>query len=1019
MASINSVSFYSQLSARNKGIGGLATGLDTDALVEALTLSTRSRLAKQTQQKTLINWKMSAYRGVASTLRAFQTKHLSMAAGVNSLKANAFFNVYKGTTSSDKITVRAGGGSQTGSFTVDAIKQLAASQTFSTGQFQRELKNKEGTQVDQDYIGKTLQLSMNGTTKTIRLDTLQGKSHQGDHTSEFAQELQRLIDDAFGQDTIQVIHSLNETEGTFSLQLSGVAASTVVEVRNTADSLGLAAGMTNRLNLSTKLSEFLETDGNNLLGDTLKFSINDTVITVNRDDTIQTFLSRINSSSAGVTASFNSITESFVFTSKATGAGDNLKMRDVQGNLLNLFIGAQSGNFFASGISYDNASHTGSSLDIKSMLGLEAEEDLPDFSTEEGKELLGKLKNYKMKVSVGSTSLTVSADVSSYLDDIAAGNMDVGEAVLLSINTQMDQKFGEGAITLFFTNPDDPSSAVQLGTDIRDKAIKLETVQGAQNALEAMGLRSGQINKRFSIGYDSTVILDKDLVAQLEDGKTYKVDLTIGTETKTLSFEWKDIAPKEDEEEEDYQKRVQQALVGKLNLAKSLAFGNKGDATKVNFQLSEDGELTLVSTSEELGFTIATTPLDPEDEAESFFATETSIKNHSGGGTKLKEIGITLGQIEVKVGGSGGTVTFGEEDNLYDLMSKINEAVGRNVVTFQSGQLTLDAGTLDLEFRDVSGNVLATFFGQASYQTQAPNQDYHNALAAGKGQNAVIVVGGQEVVSTTNTFTVNGVDFEVNTVSKFDPISGENLDDPITVNVTTAPDDLVDKIRTFIEEYNVLIDALDSLVKEEQVSGYDPLTEEQKAEMTEEQIKSWEKEAKKGLLRNDATLRNILGQMRGILYEKVESAGVSLYDIGITTQSYNSVGYSNNGKLEMTEAGEKKLREMLNTNPDAVRELFTHSTDGFAAKLDGVIDNAVRTSSTNQGSLVALAGSEFSTGNNESTLSRQLSNVERQISLLQTRLENEYNRYWKRFSALETAIARMNTQSSWLLDFGS
>ena len=1004
MATVNSVSFYSQLSAKNKGIGGLASGLDTDSLVEALTTSTRSRLAKQTQQKTLINWKISAYRGVANTLRAFQTKHLSMAAGASSLRANAFFNVYKGTASSDKITVNAGTGAQLGSFTVDSIKQLATNQTFTTGQYQQELKGND-ISVDQDYIGKTLQLAFNGTTKTIKLDSLQGKSHVGGDSSAFAQELQRLIDQAFGQNTILVSHTLNESEGTFSLGLKGAAASTVVEVRNTADSLGLAVGMTNRLNLDTKLADFLETDGKQLLGDTLKFSINDTVITVNRNDTIRTFLSRINSSSAGVSATFNTVTERFVFTSKTTGDGDNLKLRDVQGNLLNLFIGAQSGTSFASGIGYDNGSHTGTSLDINAMLGLDAGADLPDFSTEEGKALLNKLKEYTMNVTVGSTSLIVSADVSKYVDQIASGEMDVREAILVSMNAQMDQKFGQGAITLLFTDADDPSSAVRLQTDIQDKSIKLGTVQGTKNALEVMGLKSGQINNRLSLGYDTTVTIDENLLSQLEDGKTYKLDLTIGKETKTLSFQWKDITRNQDESDEDYQKRVQQTLVSKLNVAKAAAFGSTGNAAKVNFKLSDDGKLTLASTSDELGFSIGTAALDPEDEAESFFATNTLLKNHSGNGTKLKEIGITSGQIAVRVGGVGGTITVSEEDTLYDLMNKINEAVGRDVVTFQSGQMTLDGGALELEYQDVSGNALATLFGQASYKTQGSSQSYADALAAGKGKNAVIMVGNQEIVSTTNTFTVNGVDFTVNALS----------DDPITVNVATDPDEVVKKIKTFIEEYNTLVDALDTLIKEEKVSGYEPLTDEQKAEMTEEQIKSWETQAKKGLLRNDSTLRSILYQMRSAIYQKVESAGISIYDIGITTQSYS---ISNNGKLELSESGEKKLREMLTTNPDAVRELFTNTTEGLATRLNAVIDDAVRTSSTNQGSLVALAGSEYSTGNNESTLSRQLANVEDQISRLQTRLENEYNRYWQKFASLETAIARMNNQSSWLEGFG-
>ena len=645
--------FYQQLTMRNKGIGGLATGMDTNALVEAMTMATRTRLAKQAQQKTALSWKMTAYRGVASSLRTFHNNNISMSASGNSIKSSAFFNVFKGTSSSDKITVRPGSGASPGSFTVDQIKEIATSQTFTTRKFSHSLEGGE-FELGGDYTGKTLQLSLDGSARTIRLDTLNGL----DNPNDFNNELQRLIDNAFGRRTpsagevlsdydtsvgdgrvsiIKAELALGSEAGKYTLSLSA-NANTVTVVNNAAgNGLELASGMTNRISLNSSIGDLL---GDDLTGDTFQFSINDVVFNINKDDSIGSFINRVNSSAAGVRVSYSAINESFVFTSNVTGEGDNIRFNDISGNFL--------------------------------------------------------------------------------------------------------------------------------------------------------------------------------------------------------------------------------------------------------------GQLT----------------------------------------------------------GNGG--------------------------------------------------------------------DPQNLPNAVRGTNAEIVIDGRVISSSTNTFTVNGVAFEVNGVTE----ANAN----IVINVTTDPDDVVSKIKNFINEYNTLIDSLDAMLKEKKVAGYQPLTDEQRAEMSESEIRNWETEAKKGLLNNDSTIRGIMSQMRTSLYQKVDAAGISLFDIGITTES-NSV--SNNGRLELTETGEAKLRKMLDQNPDAVRNLFTyhngaHESDegfditrqGLAHRLEFIIDNAVRISGTRPGSLVALAGSDVITGNNESSLGRRIDLIDKQIALLKTRLENEYNRYWKKFAALETAVARMNTQMGWLENFG-
>ncbi len=51
---------------------------------------------------------------------------------------------------------------------------------------------------------------------------------------------------------------------------------------------------------------------------------------------------------------------------------------------------------------------------------------------------------------------------------------------------------------------------------------------------------------------------------------------------------------------------------------------------------------------------------------------------------------------------------------------------------------------------------------------------------------------------------------------------------------------------------------------------YAPLTDAQKEDMKEDEIKLWEEKARKGTLRNDSTLKSLLTKMRTSIYTSVE-----------------------------------------------------------------------------------------------------------------------------------------------------
>ena len=240
---------------------------------------------------------------------------------------------------------------------------------------------------------------------------------------------------------------------------------------------------------------------------------------------------------------------------------------------------------------------------------------------------------------------------------------------------------------------------------------------------------------------------------------------------------------------------------------------------------------------------------------------------------------------------------------------------------------------------------------------------------------------------------------------------------------------LPEQIKSFISDYNELLSKINKKLSEEYDSNYPPLTEDQKRDMSDEDIKLWTEKAKTGLLRNDLYLTSIANQLKSIFYTPV--AGLSseggsigtLADIGISTTKY-----SDKGKLTVDE---KKLREALQTNPDKVISLFTQkSTVSYSLyapqeqqnkrfNQSGVLDRLSDILKTNlnkvgkKGALITLVGSPEDLFTGETEYSKRIDELEKKIDTLNSKLADEEERYWKQFTAMEKRAAAQ-AQSNWL-----
>lgn len=373
--------------------------------------------------------------------------------------------------------------------------------------------------------------------------------------------------------------------------------------------------------------------------------------------------------------------------------------------------------------------------------------------------------------------------------------------------------------------------------------------------------------------------------------------------------------------------------------------------------------------------------------------------------------------VKLKVLQTDGTMKevnlqFSGEDTIDSVISQLKDKAGMNAFYDEkSGQIALSTKatgkgeSTTVQIPDslnptappmtttVNASVLVED-GQDFFQSLGFNNG--QGLVTG-GQNASITINGATIERTSNTFEVDGFNVSLNYTTT-------NTGQPITLTAKTDADNMVDKIKAFVETYNGLVDSLSTLTKEPKYRDYAPLTDEQKEEMDEKEIEAWEKKAKSGLLRSDSIIQGALSKMRTDLYSKGSGSNSEmdmLYKIGIDVSN----DFKENGKLVINE---DKLREAIDKDSDAVYELFggTTGNPGIAEKL--------RTTVKNVTAQIEEKAGKASVGNDSFGLGRTLNDVDDRISNWKRKLEDIEARYWKQFGAMEAAINKANQQSATL-----
>lgn len=365
-------------------------------------------------------------------------------------------------------------------------------------------------------------------------------------------------------------------------------------------------------------------------------------------------------------------------------------------------------------------------------------------------------------------------------------------------------------------------------------------------------------------------------------------------------------------------------------------------------------------------------------------------------GTLLKDLGVEVGSsFTITAGGKETTITVDEKTTIAGLTSKLT-AAGVNV-NFDSATQRFFVGASE------SGK-------DADFSFAAADEAGKNALAAlgltgagstkVQGQDAEIELNGATFTSSDNTFEINGLTITC---------KAETGDKELTMTTQVDTSGIYDMIKNFITEYSSLINEMDKLYNAESSKGYEPLTDEEKDAMSESEIEKWESKIKDSLLRRDSTLSTVSTTFKQIMASGFEVNGKTMYlfDFGIETAGYfnaadnekNAYHIKGDADDATYSSDENKLQAMINADPDAVASFFSQLSRSLYSKI---------TEMTSSVKDYRSYGNVY----DDIKMKSDYEDYNTKISDLEEKLKDYEDKWYAKFAAMETAMAKMQSNSS-------
>lgn len=349
-----------------------------------------------------------------------------------------------------------------------------------------------------------------------------------------------------------------------------------------------------------------------------------------------------------------------------------------------------------------------------------------------------------------------------------------------------------------------------------------------------------------------------------------------------------------------------------------------------------------------------------------------------------------------------------------DLTNTFAAAIATNKTTMNTSQKTMDnnqvlADIAAMEDGTEKDAAIASFVTQVQSAHDIANNtsiEYNTDARKIDGCDSEIYLNGIKYTGSSNSYSINGLNITAQVVTDTDG----KASDANAISITTATDTqgIYDKIKDFLSQYNSLINEITSLYNADSAKGYEPLTDDEKDAMSDTEVEKWEQKIKDSLLRRDDNLESLMSAMTSAMSGAVEVNGKKMYlsNFGIKTLGYLNAPKNQQNAYHIdgdeddanSSGNADKLMTAITNDPDTVINFM----QGLASNLYNSVHKKMQTSSL----------SSIYTVYNDKEMASEYSDYTDLIKKWEEKLQDKEDYYYKKFSSMETALSKLNSQTS-------
>jgi len=929
MASISGVSSSNTTSSLYNSanvISGLASGMDTEGMIENLVKSYQNKIQTLNNKATKIQWKQDSYRNIISKMVAFSSNYTSYTSSTNLLSSSFFSSAVKVESQGKYADKVSASGRTDSSVALNSVSQLASAARYVTTA--SGLKGDGGNAVSADGevdFNANIDLSrLSGSlgftygSKTVSISFDEVKDQIANNSTDKAGQLKKMIEDKLADQTITLSDGTQvsaadrikvdvASDGTFTFTDKSKAGNSV-KISSASDSIKGVLGLGDLDDDDNPVKEFKVSDDTN-----------------------------------------------FTYHEKAyeyiSGKGFNINVDGVTKSVYAPRITKNSDNSFTLTMPSAVKDKYGNTMNVYDVSNL----DKSQYTiTKQGET---KTVDSVDKIAGAYTEMLQNGVKAAFGDKLKVSNTAAGDGKL-----KLNFEVKDGSNLLINTSAGEALKIGRTATNYLNTSSTLkdlmtpEALEEAKKSTREDGKMEFRLNGE-SIGwYDEDTKLS-DIISDINSNSDAGVKVSYSKTTREFVFNSKETGS---ENKIEFGDGLASAIFGK---------GKSVDTSK--------------KTADVLGESL-------------------------DGGLKGKTFDMTV---------NGRNVSFQFQSDSGSLQQMINKVNGHLKDTGLEMKIS-NQGTLSVvNNKDEEQTVT---FGENDEVAEKIFNKIASTSGYTAGKDAIfeVEVNGtkKELTRGSNSVEIDGM--TINFKSTFNVDGSE--DEPVTFQTRTDSDKIVDAVKSMITDYNDMMKEIRSAyatMPYQNSSGafqsYEPLTDEDKATMSESAIQNYEAKAKQGILFGDSNLRSLYENMRSV-FQPTGADAAMLSKIGI------NVSFSSDNVTTLS-LDENKLREALDNDPDAVADLFTRtgqsgtSTNGLMQGLKTQLDRYAGLTGSVKGILIQQAGTPL---NSLSLLDNQwqkeIDKIGTDIEKWQDKLSNQVDRYTSMFSKLEVLINQMNSQSSTL-----